>query len=199
MNVVSVFSEKRSDAPAFRVESEDVGRVAPIKDGGMSAMAVMAWQRNPLVRGLIRINDANVINSLRSHEVGTAASIVSAFPEVRHELIPIQRAQLQPPGLVADGRDMGTVVFPDAPIKFYIDAPLRIRAQRRRVQLAESNQHASLDKLEGELRARDERDQQREHAPLIAADDAVSIDTSKFSIDEMVSHARNVIRERLSI
>ena len=151
------------------------------------------------VEDVIRINDANVINALRSHEVGTAASIVSAFQEVRRELIPIQRAQLQPPGLVADGRDMGTVVFPDAPLKFYLDAPLRVRAQRRREQLAESNQHATLDKLASELRARDERDRQREHAPLIAAEDAVTIDTSEFTIEEMVNHARNVIRERLSI
>ena len=147
----------------------------------------------------VRINDMNVNVELRSRESGINSSVVSVFPEVRRCLIPIQRSTLQPPGLVADGRDMGTVVFPDAPLKFFLNASVKERAHRRRDQLAAAGEHVSLEELEAELKARDERDTNRDAAPLIPARDAITFDTTNMTIDEMVRSARATVFARLAI
>ena len=114
-------------------------------------------------------------------------------------MIPIQRAMLTPPGLVADGRDMGTVVFPDAQLKFYLDASVETRARRRLDQLQETIGQSSLASMVIELEQRDKRDRTRDIAPLKIPDDAYTLDTTNLSVDEMFTVARTRIHERLSI
>ena len=128
---------------------------------------------------------------LRSQETGVNSSIVSAVPEVRHLLIPIQRAMLTPPGLVADGRDMGTVVFPDAQLKFYLDASVGTRARRRLDQLQKPVDQGSLANMISELEQRDKRDRTRDVAPLKIPEDAQILDTTNLTIDEMFTSREN--------
>ena len=122
---------------------------------------------------------------LRSEEAGNMASIVAAIPEVRTALLARQRAFRQLPGLVADGRDMGTVVFADAPIKVYLTASAEERAERRYKQLKEKGIEATLAGLAEAIRERDARDSSRQTAPLKPASDAHIIDTTELSIDEV--------------
>lgn len=151
------------------------------------------------IEDAVSINGRNVNLDLRSQENAVNSSLVSSILEVRQQLIPIQRAMLTPPGLVADGRDMGTVVFPDAQIKFYIDASVEVRARRRLTQLKEPVNHASIENMMIEITQRDDRDRTRSVAPLFAAEDAQILDTTDLSIDETFAIARETIQSRLTI
>ncbi|MFB9066562.1 (d)CMP kinase [Pseudofulvimonas gallinarii] len=123
---------------------------------------------------------------LRTEDTGAAASAVAAVPAVRDALLARQRDFRQAPGLVADGRDMGTVVFPDAPYKVYLTASAEERAQRRHKQLMEKGVATTLAALLEEIQARDARDMGRSVAPLKAADDALRIDSTGMSIGQVV-------------
>ena len=125
-----------------------------------------------------------VEDAIRQETVGVNASRVAALPEVRAGLLARQQAFRVAPGLVADGRDMGTVVFPDAPLKLFLIADVRARALRRCKQLNEKGIPANLDDLLRDLEARDARDTQRAHAPLAAAADAHTLDSSTLSIEQ---------------
>ena len=125
--------------------------------------------------------------AIRVEEVGRAASLVSAHAPVRDELLQLQRSFRRWPGLVADGRDMGTVVFPDARLKVFLTASTEVRARRRLKQLMEKGYSGSLFDLLQDLRERDERDRTRAVAPLKAADDAFELDASSLTIDEVVA------------
>ena len=151
------------------------------------------------IEDTVSINGRNVNLALRNQETGVNSSIVSAIPQVRHQLISIQRSMLTPPGLVADGRDMGTVVFPDAQLKFYLDASVETRARRRLDQLQKPVDQRSLVNMISELEQRDKRDRTRDIAPLTVPDDAQVLDTTNLTINEMFSVARTTIRDRLSI
>ncbi len=126
-----------------------------------------------------------VTTTIRTEEVGSLASQVAALPAVRDALLQRQRDFAQAPGLIADGRDMGTVVFPDASVKVFLTASAEERAQRRFRQLTEKGISASLPALIEDIRARDERDSNRSVAPLKPAHDAVVIDSTSLSIDEV--------------
>ncbi|HHO70037.1 MAG TPA: (d)CMP kinase, partial [Halothiobacillus sp.] len=128
---------------------------------------------------------------------GEMASIVAAHPPVRDALLQRQRDFAIAPGLVADGRDMGTVVFPEAPVKIFLDASAEVRAKRRYNQLIEKGLSANLDELIEEIRARDERDRNRSVAPLKPAEDALLLDSSEMSIDEVEARALAFIHDRL--
>jgi cytidylate kinase len=136
--------------------------------------------------GRVEIDGENVTDAIRTEPVGRAASRVSAHAAVRSELLQLQRSFRRWPGLVADGRDMGTIVFPDACVKVFLTASAEVRAQRRLKQLMEKGYSANLADLLPDLRERDERDRTRAVAPLIAADDAFKLDTSNLGIDEVV-------------
>ena len=123
---------------------------------------------------------------IREERVGNLASQVAAYGSVRQALLTRQQAFRQPPGLVADGRDMGTVVFPDAALKIFLVADVAARAERRCKQLKGKGFSANLANLMQDMRARDERDRNRANAPLKAAPDAKTIDSSGLSIDETV-------------
>jgi len=135
------------------------------------------------VRAILEGED--VSRELRLENIGVLASRVAALPAVRAALVVRQRQFRRPPGLVADGRDMGTVIFPDARLKVYLTASAEVRAQRRYKQLKEKGENVNLSRLFKEIKARDERDQTRAIAPLKPADDAVIIDSTDMNIDEV--------------
>lgn len=130
-----------------------------------------------------------VTNEIRNETVGNAASQVAAFPRVREALLRRQRAFRELPGLIADGRDMGTIVFPDAPVKIFLDASAEERAKRRMLQLQEKGQCVKFERLLSEIQERDFRDRNRTVAPLVPAADALVLDSTHMSIDEVVQHA----------
>jgi len=135
----------------------------------------------------IYLENKQVTNEIRTEKCGNAASKVAAVPAVREALLERQRGFRQPPGLVADGRDMGTVVFPDAPLKIFLTASAEERAKRRYNQLKQKGIDANLAALQDEIAERDKRDAGRAVSPLKAAEDAVIIDSTHMSIDEVVT------------
>ncbi len=137
--------------------------------------------------GVIRIflEKQDVSDDIRTEEAGNNASKAAALPAVREALLQRQRDFAQSPGLIADGRDMGTTVFPDADVKFFLTASARVRAERRYKQLKEKGFSANLVNLIEEIEQRDERDRTRTVSPLRPADDAITIDTSTKGIDEV--------------
>jgi cytidylate kinase len=139
----------------------------------------------------------NVTHDLRAETTGNAASRVAVVPEVRAALLERQRAFQRSPGLVADGRDMGTVVFPDAVVKIFLTASAEERAKRRYNQLKDKGLGVTMRSLLDEIAERDERDQQRAASPLVAAEDAVVLDTSELTIDEVVDHLWNLCQVHL--
>ena len=147
--------------------------------------------------GNVFLNEENVSRELRTETTGAIASQIAARPEVREALLQRQRDFAQPPGLVADGRDMGTVVFPEAPAKIFLDASAEVRADRRYKQLIENGFDASFTALVEEIRQRDERDRNRSVAPLRPADDALVLDSSDLSIDEVEATLWRYIQDRL--
>ncbi len=134
----------------------------------------------------ILLEGHDVTDIIRTEKVGNAASKVGALPAVRTALLSRQRAFRQEPGLVTDGRDMGTVIFPDAQVKIFLMASPEERARRRYAQLKEKGIDVNLDSLIEELRERDQRDQERVVAPLKPADDAIRIDTDNLTIEQVV-------------
>jgi cytidylate kinase len=138
----------------------------------------------------------DVTEFLYTEEVGAGASLVAAIPAVRAALMERQRAYRRPPGLAADGRDMGTVVFPDAVLKIFLTATVQARAERRHKQLKDKGINANLAALSRELAERDERDAARSVAPLRPAADAVIVDSTSLGIDEVVGRVLALYRER---
>ncbi len=132
----------------------------------------------------VELDGADATMAIRDEAVSEGASRVAVHPAVRAALLERQRAFRQPPGLVADGRDMGTVVFPDAGTKVFVTATPEARASRRQVQLAGRGVHADLRGLLDEIRARDERDAGRAVAPLRPAGDAIVLDTTALTIEQ---------------
>ena len=130
--------------------------------------------------------DDNVTDAIRAEAVGEGASKVASLPAVRAALLDRQRAYQQAPGLVADGRDMGTVIFPDAPAKVFLTASAEARAERRYKQLIEKGNSASLPALVADMQARDARDTARAVAPLKPAPDALLLDTTQMDIESAV-------------
>jgi 3-phosphoshikimate 1-carboxyvinyltransferase len=136
--------------------------------------------------GQALLDGENVTDTLRSEAVGAVASKISVWPEVRSELLAAQLRFRALPGLVADGRDMGSVVFPNAKLKVYLTASARTRAERRYNQLISKGFQANIDSLHADLMQRDARDQSRSTAPLAIAEDALLLDNSALSIDDSV-------------
>jgi len=137
--------------------------------------------------GKIILEGENVTNTIRSEEIGALASKVAAFPRVREALLRRQRAFCVTPGLVADGRDMGTVVFSNAPVKVFLTASAEERAERRFNQLKEKGFDVNIGRLLDDISQRDERDQNRKVAPLVAAKGALTIDSTELSVSEVVN------------
>ncbi|MDH3559708.1 MAG: (d)CMP kinase [Gammaproteobacteria bacterium] len=145
----------------------------------------------------VLLDGVDVTRTLRSEETGNAASQVAALPAVRTALLAWQRRYRRPPGLIADGRDMGTVVFPDAAVKIFLEARPEERALRRYNQLKDNGIDASLEEVIEEVRARDERDRTRTAAPLVAAEDACIVDSSDLDVAATVAIILGQIRAKI--
>ncbi|MBX6420527.1 MAG: (d)CMP kinase [Nevskia sp.] len=144
----------------------------------------------------ILVNGQDWTARVRAETAGDLASRIAALPEVRAALLQRQRDFRRPPGLVADGRDMGTVVFPDARLKIFLDASAEARARRRKLQLSEQGVDANLIDLCVEVRARDARDRSRAVAPLAVAADAVVLDTTQMKPAEVLAAIEALLRQR---
>ena len=171
------------DAPALAATARDLALCFRVSDG------------DPPVRALLEGQDVD--RELRTEQCGDAASRVAAVPAVRRALLQRQRDFRRAPGLVADGRDMGSVVFPDAVCKVFLTASSEARAHRRHKQLIEKGISASLPALLGDIRERDKRDSERSVAPLAPAPDAIVLDTTDVSLDEVYARVMKLVRERL--
>lgn len=144
----------------------------------------------------IVLEGEDVSNVIRTEVVGAGASQVAALPAVRDALLERQRAFRESPGLVADGRDMGTVVFPDAPLKIFLTASAEERARRRYLQLKGKGEDVNLPSLLDEIIARDERDTQRAVAPLKPAPDAILLDSTDLSIEQVLERILSEVAAR---
>ncbi len=142
---------------------------------------------------VVRLNGENITGQLSLESTGGIASVVAAYPEVRAVLLKKQQDFKQLPGLVADGRDMGTVVFPEAKNKVYLTASAEKRAERRYKQLIEKEIDANIVQITSEIEARDRRDMERETAPLAMAVDALYIDSSDLTIEQVIEEVLNLI------
>jgi CMP/dCMP kinase len=145
---------------------------------------------------LLRIfwQQRDITDSIRAQEIGQLASQLGTYPKVRQALLAYQQAFRRAPGLVADGRDMGSVVFPDAELKIFLEASLEERAKRRYLQLKAKEKHVNLNAVRAELEQRDRQDRQRPIAPLVAPSGAITIDTTHLSIQEVLQ----LIKSKLS-
>ena len=143
---------------------------------------------------IVKLNGENITSQLGTETIGNCASIIAAYSDVRSVLLQKQKDFQQLPGLVADGRDMGTVVFPDAEYKAYLTASAEERAKRRYKQLIEKGIDANLEQITKEIEERDRRDQERKTAPLTLADDAHYIDSSNMPIEKVIEEVMNLVR-----
>lgn len=143
----------------------------------------------------VYLNGRDVTEEIRSPEMSLGSSAVSAVPEVRSHMVRLQREIGSSGGIVAEGRDMGTVVFPDTSAKFYLDGSPEERARRRWLQLKEMGMDEAPEKVRREMDERDQNDTSREHSPLKKADDAINIDTTGMSIDQVIEKLADKVKE----
>jgi len=145
---------------------------------------------------LVAYKNTDVSREIRTEEGGRGASTVAAIPAVRTALLDRQREFRRPPGLVADGRDMGTVVFPDAPLKFFLTASATERAERRYKQLIDRGESVSLPRLLEAIEERDARDRTRSVSPLVPAEDAIVIDSTGAPIEQVFARVLDKVKEK---
>lgn len=150
-------------------------------------------------QSMIFLDDQDISHDIRQEACGQNASKIAVIPEIRAALLEKQRAFATSPGLVTDGRDMGTVVFPNAFLKIYLYASTEERATRRFLQLKDSGNDVSLAQVIDQLVKRDARDEQRAHSPLKPAEDAVQIDTTSLTIEQVFNNVLQLAHERLKI
>jgi len=200
------------DGPSASGKGTVASRVAAalgfhyLESGALYRLVALAGAKAPeqaaasldavFANGRIILSGQDVTEAVRDEAVGNQASRIAGIAAVREALLARQRGFRRAPGLVADGRDMGTVVFPDAVLKVFLTASVVVRAQRRYKQLNDKGNHANLAALSHDLGERDKRDAGREVAPLKPASDAVSIDSSGLTVDEVVSLVLEKYRER---
>src|ERR1700736_2113164 len=159
----------------------------------------LRFDSTPAGTEVVWLGGQDVTRDIRTESAGSDASKVAALPGVRSALLERQRRFAEPPGLVADGRDMGTVVFPDAQVKIFLTASADERAARRYKQLKEKGVAATLAALSKEIAERDQRDITRTASPLVASEDAVLLDTTGMSVDAVVERVLEIARKRLSL
>ncbi|HEY5646661.1 MAG TPA: (d)CMP kinase [Pseudomonadales bacterium] len=172
-----------------------LARRVPLNDA--AALAAMATSLDIRFDGAgVRVDGQDLSEEIRTEAVSQAASEVAALGPVRDAVLETQRAMRRAPGLVADGRDMGTVVFPDAELKIYLDASARTRAERRYNQLKNKGLSVNFRALLANLEERDARDKERAVSPLVPAKDALIIDSTDLDIDEVLETVLREVRSR---
>ena len=144
------------------------------------------------------LNGENVNAYIRTEEVGKMTSAIAAYGEVRERLVDMQQAIARQKDVIMDGRDIGTCVLKDAPVKIYLTAAPRTRAERRYLELKEKGQECDIDTIEKDIIDRDYRDMHREISPLKQAEDAILVDSSDMTIQQVVDAISDIIRERIS-
>lgn len=174
-----------------RVNPEDATAVAALLPG----MRLGMNRRDEGVR--VTVNGQDVTEKLRSPEISAMASLVSAIPAVREWLLPVQRQVGEAGGVVAEGRDLGTRVFPAADVKFFLDADVNTRAGRRQRDLTGAAQPPPLERTKQEIEARDQRDRSRPIAPLIPASDAELIDSTSLTVAQVIDRMMGKIAAKL--
>ena len=180
----------------YRLTALDADRLGIDLDDE-SELAACALALEPtFTASRIFMDDRDVTDEIRAERIGNLASTIAPYPALRAALLERQRAFQRSPGLVADGRDMGTVVFPTAEVKIFLVADVAARAARRHKQLIEKGFPANLATLLEELEARDARDAGRKTAPLMAAADAVTIDSSDLGLEEVIDLVLVLAAER---
>lgn len=147
--------------------------------------------------GSIRLNGEDVSSAIRANEVSMGASIVSQYAKVRSFLVAQQREMAKGGGVILDGRDIGTVVLPDAELKIYQVASVETRAKRRYKENIEKGIECDYEEMKAEIEARDKQDMNREVSPLKKADDAIELDTSNMSLEEVVAHVMDLVEKKL--
>lgn len=167
--------------------------------GDEAALASLAAALPARFEAGVRLDGEDVTAAIRAEECSIGASKVAALPAVRSALLQRQRDFRQAPGLVAEGRDMGSVVFPDAAVKVFLTASVEARAQRRYKQLMEKGLTANIDSLSQDLRERDQRDSARSVAPLQKSADATLLDTTSLSVEQAVEEVLNLVKQRLAL
>lgn len=173
--------------------------IADYAQGNIEKLAVhldLQFKQTSDHLSVVLLSNEDVTSAIRTEACGQMASKISSIPGVRAALLERQRAFKHKPGLIADGRDMGTIVFPEAPLKIFLDASVEERAKRRCRQLQEQGISVNLDQLVSELVERDNRDKSRAVSPLKPAADAVLIDTTNTTVEQVTNMILNQARER---
>jgi CMP/dCMP kinase len=161
--------------------------------GDLSRALKVSLQRNEEGRVRVIVDGEDVSEKIRTEEIGLLASKISAISQIRDGLLAVQREFGAAGGIVAEGRDMGTIVFPDAEIKFFLDASPQERAKRRYSEMVCKGERVSLEEIENDLRRRDRQDRERTIAPLVIPADAVVVDSSNQSIPQVVDFMISVV------
>jgi len=169
------------------------GALSDAEAGAFARETTIEFSGDPSGPRLV-LDGEDVTDAIRTPAASDAASRVAALPSVRRQLVEWQRALRAREPLVGEGRDLGTVVFPDAEVKLYLDADLETRAERRRRELREQGLEAALDAVREEIRVRDERDRSRADSPLRAATDATVLDTTGMALERQVEAALAIVR-----
>jgi cytidylate kinase len=183
-------------AVAWKVRA---GGVDPADRDAVAALlpsTTIAMEHRP-ERPRVSVDGRDVSEEIRTDEISRVASIVSAIPSVREWLLPVQRRIGAAGGVVAEGRDLGTRVFPAADVKFFLEADMDVRAGRRHRELTGTDRSAALDQTRQEIVNRDERDRSRDLAPLVPAADATVVDTSTLTVEQVIERLMAVIAAKL--
>jgi CMP/dCMP kinase len=174
-----------------QIDAQDELGLVPLASGLDVNFDIQDGQTRIILEG------EDVSDSIRTEEVGALASQVASLPRVREALLRRQRAFREAPGLVADGRDMGTVVFPSAEAKIFLTASAEERARRRYKQLKDKGRDVSIDRLLTDIKARDERDMNRSVAPLKAAEDALVLDSTQMTVEQVLDTVVEFVEKKL--
>lgn len=169
---------------------EEANVVASLADMKMKIVPEEGGQR-------IFLQEEDVTTAIRSAEIGKGASTVAAYPQVREAMVALQQEMAKEHSVIMDGRDIGTVVLPDAEVKVYLDAGVEERARRRVGELEAKGEAADLEEIKKMIIERDYNDMHREHSPLKKADDAISLDSTGMSIEEVQQAILNIVAERV--
>ena len=186
----------------FALREKLVDREGPLDEAGLVASldrVFLTFRFNPASgRGEICLNGRNVEKEIRTHEVSRCVSLIAKVGAVRDKLVKSQQQMAAAGGVVMDGRDIGTVVLPDAEVKFFMTASAEARAARRHAELLKRGRTVSLEDVHANLAERDHIDSTRDQGPLKQAEDAVVIDNSDLSIEQQFEHMMSLVQERLN-
>ena len=195
LNLIYVDTGAMYRAVALYMLREGVDLTDREKVAGKCALADVTIRYEDGVQ-VVLLNGENVNAFLRTEEVGEAASVISPIPQVRNNMVALQKSLAEKSDCIMDGRDIGTCVLPDAQLKIYLTASSQVRARRRYDELSAKGESCDLNKIKADIEDRDYRDMHREESPLRQADDAVVVDTSDKTVEEVIASVTELCRSR---